>query len=111
MPIELPDPNYGRVRQRIIEWAERQQVSLLDIDGIGHATRRALRKAGFEVASQLMNADAQDVVNALEPYHIPPCSDRDKAVAIVRGWQEEMRRRWSERERELKRLSEQSTDR
>lgn len=69
----------------------------MKVDGIGKGTIRALRRIGIEVASQLMDADADDLVTRLAPYHIPPCR-RDKAVAIVKGWQNEIARRRAERE-------------
>lgn len=105
--LHYRDPNYYRLRQRTMDWAQHQFVSLLELEGVGRMTLKALHKIGIETATDLLHADAEDVANRLLPYNIPPCQHRTR-LRIVREWQQAIAWKLAERE---KAATENSSDR
>jgi hypothetical protein len=85
------------LRVRTHEWAEHQFVSFFDIDGIGRGTIQALWKLEITTAQKLMEADPEQLAAELHRYDIPPCKP-DQAAEVIRGWQEQARRLWAQRE-------------
>ncbi len=91
------DTNWHTCNVRNHEWVNRQLVSLLDIDGIGIKTIRALWEAEIKTAEDLINTNAQEIHDKLVAL-------RDKgfrvntSIKTIQGWQDQAQQMWKEEE-------------
>ncbi|MFO0974192.1 MAG: hypothetical protein U1A27_12255 [Phycisphaerae bacterium] len=77
------DPQFYARITRAHEFAERQVVSLLELDGLGRSGLRALWKAGITTADQLRQLTVGEAVSALSP-QMP--QRRAELPKLVEGW-------------------------
>lgn len=77
------------------EYAERQRVSFLEIDGLNKGRIRALWKADITTADALLNTPADEVARRMSPY----CGVR---VEWVAGWQQQIADLLKEREGQVR---------
>jgi len=87
---------YFRLRVRTHEWAERQRVSLLDVDGIGKAYLRMLYACDLSTADRIMATPAAEIVARLSHYASFPQTP-DKARRTVLAWKIDICARWAVR--------------
>lgn len=92
---EYQDWNYWTLRIRTHEWAEHQLVSLLEINGVGKATVRALWRSGVTTAAILREADAEALARQLREHGI------GQSPTVIRGWQQQVEELWTERQMRL----------
>jgi hypothetical protein len=78
----------GQVRAH--EFACGQVVSLLDVDGIGVATVRALYEVGLDTADKLAGCPAEQVAQLLAKFGVPKGDSRRRVEVVVR-WQMQIR--------------------
>ena len=84
------DPEYYINIIRAHEFAERQNVSLLEINGIGKARIRALWKLGIKTADALVVTSPDDLAARLASLTAPPQKPHNM-IAEVGRWQEQVR--------------------
>ncbi|MCB9865704.1 MAG: helix-hairpin-helix domain-containing protein [Phycisphaerales bacterium] len=84
---------YFRLRVRTHEWAERQRVSLLDVDGIGKAYLRMLYACDLSTADRIMATPTGEIVARLSHYPNFPQTP-DKAQRTVLAWKRHLVELW-----------------
>lgn len=77
---------------RVLEYAHRQVVSLLEIHGIGKGTIQALWQTGIDTAEALMACDVDLILAGLRAAGLP-LGDAPQAKQVVLGWREQIRRK------------------
>ena len=84
------DPEYYINIIRAHEFAERQNVSLLEINGIGKARIRALWKTGINTADALAARPPEEVA-AMMATVTTPTRNPQKMIDEVAKWQKQIR--------------------
>lgn len=87
---------YWKLRIRTMEWANNERVSLLDVDGFGKATIRALHSQGLTGARLIMETPTDEILDLMryeEIFQHKPVAAR----RIVEEWKEKIRRASRER--------------
>ena len=76
---------------RVLEYAEGQTVSLLEVHGIGKGTIQGLWKLGVQTAEQLMKCDVDVLQSGLKTLGLP-LGDPNNAREKIEGWREQVGR-------------------
>lgn len=74
---------------RVVEYAEGQTVSLLEIHGIGKSTLKGLWSLGIETAEQLFEAEPAKLGLCLRRKGLPLGNDQQAEQTII-AWQSEI---------------------
>jgi hypothetical protein len=74
---------------RVVEYAEGQSVSLLEIRGIGRSTIKALWSLGIQTAQQLFEAEPEKLGLCLRRKGLPLGNDQ-QAKQTIAAWQSEI---------------------
>jgi hypothetical protein len=75
---------------RAYEFAERQIVSLIDIDGIGRSTLYALYEIGMDTADKILATPTAEILEKLASHEVPR-GKAERRQQIVDGWKVQIR--------------------
>ncbi len=75
---------------RAHEFAERQIVSLFEIDGVARATIRTLHRIGVDTADKMLATPTEEIVEKLIPYQLPP-GNVERKCKRVELWKKQIR--------------------
>ena len=76
---------------RVLEYAEGQTVSLLEVHGVGKGTIQGLWKIGIQTAEQLLACDIDVLHSGLKTLGLP-LGNPDQAHSKIEGWRDQVKR-------------------